>query len=258
MKNKHKIPQIGIRVIAPNAVTILALCAGLTSIRFALDMKWEMSVLFIMIAGVFDGLDGSIARLLKSTSKFGAELDSLSDMISFGVAPTIILYLWVLNDLGRLGWVVALAFAVCLALRLARFNCVLDEDQDPLKKAGFLTGIPAPMAAMLALIPMMLEFELEDKLFQNPKIVAVTTVLVCFGMVSKIPTISSRQLMISREHMLPLLLCIGLFAAASTVYNWWVPGLLGVMYVVSIPFSMHKFRQFLTKEKSVPDKAKKP
>lgn len=241
-RGPRKFRRISLRGIAPNVVTILALCAGLTAIRFALSGKWETAVFAIVLAGLFDGVDGSIARLLKSTSRFGAELDSLSDVVAFGVAPAVLLYLWALNDLGGIGWVIALAFPVCCALRLARFNSALEDDDEPRKQAGFLTGLPAPVAAGLALLPMMLEFELGNGIFRTPTLVGVTTIAVCFGMVSRTATFSFKQFVISREQMVPILLVVGLFAAAVTVYDWWMVTLMAVLYLLSIPFSVRRYR----------------
>jgi CDP-diacylglycerol--serine O-phosphatidyltransferase len=141
-----------LRAVAPNAVTALALCSGLSGVRFAIGGQWESAVAMIMVAGVLDGLDGRIARMLHGESRFGAELDSLSDAISFGVAPALIVYLWSLTALPRVGWICSLIFAVFCALRLARFNAKIDESHQPHKSAGFLTGVPAPAGAGLALM----------------------------------------------------------------------------------------------------------
>ena len=143
------IKAISIRTILPNVVTLFAFMAGLTSIKFALAGKWELAVAAVLLAGVFDGLDGTVARLLNSASRFGAELDSLSDVVAFGVAPSVILYLWVLEGLGRFGWATALIYAIAMALRLARFNSKLEDEKEPRQRTGFLTGVPAPMGAAL-------------------------------------------------------------------------------------------------------------
>src|SRR3954470_1422923 len=153
---------IPLRAVMPNAVTALALCFGLTGVRFAITGEWEKAVSAILIAGVLDGLDGRIARLLRAESRFGAELDSLSDVIAFGVSPAVILYLWTLQYIPKYGWVVALAHAVCCALRLARFNSQIDTKWQPHKSAGFLTGAPAPAGAGLALLPVILWLALGD------------------------------------------------------------------------------------------------
>lgn len=248
MKNGRLRKRVSLRGIAPNVVTILALSAGMTSLKFALAERWELAVFAILLAGVFDGIDGSIARLLKSASRFGAELDSLSDVVSFGVAPAAIMYLWALRELGGIGWVIALAYVICCALRLARFNSKLDGEDEPRKKAGFLTGIPAPAAAVLALMPIMLGFQTESDLFRSPALVGITTALVSLGMVSRLATFSFKQLIIPRDQMVPLLLFVGLFAAAVTVYQWAVVVTFGIAYLVSFPFSMQKFSRLTKSE----------
>ena len=227
--------KLHIRSMAPNIITILALAAGMTSIRYALDGNWERAALAVIIAGALDGIDGTIARLLKSTSRVGAELDSLSDVISFGVAPAVILYVWGLSKLGGIGWILALGFAVCCALRLARFNSKLEEEEDLRKKEGFLTGIPAPAAAGIAIMPLILEFKAGNGLFQNPVFVGAWTGILCFGMVSRIATFSWKGLMISRDQMIPLLLAVGLLAASLIVYTWWTLLAFGFIYILLIP-----------------------
>ncbi len=235
--------RLHIRSMAPNVITILALSAGMTSIRYALDGNWERAALAVIIAGTLDGIDGTIARLLKSASKFGAELDSLADVISFGVAPAVILYVWALNKLGGIGWVLALAFAVCCALRLARFNSKLEDGEDLRKKAGFLTGIPAPAAAGIAIIPLILEFKAGNGVFQNPGFVGIWTAVLCFGMVSRIATFSWKGLMISRDQMVPLLLGVGILAALLTVYTWWTLITFGLIYIILVPVAMVRYRR---------------
>ena len=159
---------IPLRAVLPNTVTALALCSGLTAIRFAILGNWEVAVLMVLAAAVFDGLDGKIARLVRAESRFGAELDSLSDAISFGVAPALILYLWSLNGLGRFGWMIALLLALFCALRLARFNANIDREDQPHKSAGFLTGVPAPAGALLAMTPLYLWLWTSEPMLRNP------------------------------------------------------------------------------------------
>lgn len=236
--------RLTLRSIAPNIVTVLALCAGLTSIKFALAGKFELSVAAIILAGVLDGVDGSIARMLKSTSKFGAELDSLSDAISFGVAPAIITYMWALQSLKGLGWVVALIYAVSCALRLARFNTGLDENGSARKK-GYLTGVPAPLGAGLALVPMITSFEFGVTFMTSAPFVAVWLAIVSLGLVSTLPTYSAKQLLIPRDKMMPLLVIVALVAALITTYGWLTALLVGIIYVGSIPFSVMSYKRSL-------------
>lgn len=235
-----RLKHLSIRAIAPNMITVLALSAGATAIRFALEARFEEAILAVLVAAILDGLDGGIARLLKTTSKFGAELDSLSDVISFGVAPAIILYNWNLHSLGGLGWILALAFIVSCALRLARFNSKLEDDEEPRRKAGFLTGIPAPVGAMLGLLPIMLVIEFSAEL-NRPELMGFTTALVSFGMVSKMPTYSFRSMIIRKDLMVPMLFLVGLMAAVATTYGWWTLIAPSIFYILSIPVGVYRF-----------------
>jgi CDP-diacylglycerol---serine O-phosphatidyltransferase len=170
---------IPLRAVLPNMVTALALCSGLTAIRFAILGNWEVAVLLVLAAAVFDGLDGKIARLVRGESRFGAELDSLSDAISFGVAPALILYLWSLQGLGRFGWMIALLLALFCALRLARFNANIDQEHQPHKSAGFLTGVPAPAGALLAMTPLYLWLWTGQEVLRTPIAIALWTPFQC-------------------------------------------------------------------------------
>lgn len=229
---------ISIRTILPNVVTLFAFMAGLTSIKFALAGKWEHAVFAILLAGVFDGLDGTVARLLKSTSRFGAELDSLSDVVSFGVAPAVILYLWVLEGLDRLGWAVALVYAIAMALRLARFNAKLDDEEEPRKRFGFLTGVPAPAGAIMLLMPLVVDFAFEQSLVrQYGLIVSAYAVVVAVLMVSTLPTISLKAFRVPRAWFVPVMLIIGIVIAGLFVRPWIVLCVIAVGYVASMPFS---------------------
>lgn len=248
--------RVSFRGMVPNMVTMLALAAGVTSLKFALQGQWSLAVFAVVLAGVFDGIDGSIARLLRSASRFGAELDSLSDVISFGLAPAVILYLWALQGLGGLGWVVALFFVICCALRLARFNSKLDDEDEPRKAAGFLTGIPAPVGAGLALLPMMLSFEIESDFFRTPGLVGIIAALVATGMVSRMATFSFKQIVIQREQIIPMLLGVGLLAAAITVYHWVMVIAIAVGYAATLPFSVWKFHR-ISRQISVDDAGSK-
>ncbi len=241
MPRKKRFRDLSFNRMIPNILTLLALAAGLTAIRFGLEGRWEHAVLAIFVAAVLDALDGRIARLLKGASKFGAELDSLSDMISFGVAPAVLLYSWNLKTLGGFGWIIALAFTVCCALRLARFNSKLDDDDEPRRKAGFLTGLPAPVAAGLGLMPVMVMLEYGNGFFTSPEFVGVYTALLCFGMVSKIPTYAFRGLIIRREYLVHTLLLVSLFAAAVTAYAWQPFIFAGLFYLLTIPVSVYRF-----------------
>lgn len=239
---EHRLRMIDFRIMLPSMVTMIALCSGSTAIRFALDGRLEAAMVAIVVAGVLDGIDGSLARFLKAPTKFGAELDSLSDIVSFGVAPAMLLYLWTLKDWKGGGWIVALAFVVCCALRLARFNSRLEDDEEPRRKAGFLTGVPSPVAAGLAMLPLMAVVQHQQSWAEHPQFVAAYTALICLAMVSKTPTYSFRNLLISREYFVPLLLAVGLFAAALTAYGWTPFLFFGVFYWLSIPLGWFRYR----------------
>jgi CDP-diacylglycerol--serine O-phosphatidyltransferase len=233
-----------IRTILPNAVTLFAFMAGLTAIRFALAGKWELSVFAVLLAGVFDGLDGTVARLLKSTSRFGAELDSLSDVVAFGVAPAVVLYLWGLQSLDRLGWGVALIYAIAMALRLARFNARLDDEEEPRKRLGFLTGVPAPMGAALLLVPLMVDFAVEDVIVQSyPALIIIYTVATALLIVSTIPTISLKAIRIRREWFVPVMLIIGVVIAGLFVRTWLVLLVIAALYMASMPWTLMAYEK---------------
>lgn len=224
----------------PNILTLLALCAGMTAIRFALGDNYHQAVIAILIAGILDGIDGRIARLLKGTSEFGAELDSLSDFVSFGVAPALLVYVWTLHGLASIGWMVALLFAVCCALRLARFNTQIGADL-PSYAYNFFTGVPAPAAAGLALLPMVLQFELGWEGFRTPWFSAVVLAAVAALMVSRVPTFSMKRIHVPREWVLGLLVVIGALAALATTEPWATLLVIGFLYIASIPWSIKAY-----------------
>jgi CDP-diacylglycerol---serine O-phosphatidyltransferase len=226
--------------MVPNVLTLLALCAGMTAMRFAMGGNFEAAVFSIIAAGVFDGLDGRMARLLKATSSFGAELDSLSDFISFGVAPAAVLYLWTLSELHGLGWAIALLFAVCCALRLARFNT--EASHETLSYvAPFFTGAPAPAGAGLVMVPMFLSFEWGDWFFRSPYLSAVTVTGVALLMISKVPTVSLKRIRIPHHLVIPTLLAFGVATGFLTTEPWLTLIVVGIVYVGSIPLTIHSY-----------------
>jgi len=246
LEKRRKLKSFSVRAIAPNAVTLLAFCAGLTSIRFALADKWELALAAIMLAAVFDGLDGTVARLLRSTSKFGAELDSLSDVVAFGVVPALLIYQWGLYSLDRLGWAACLIYAIAMILRLARFNARMDEDDGPRKKMGYLTGVPAPMGAGLLLAPIMLDVGYTGNLTQQyPLILAGYTVFIGLLIVSTLPTISMKFVKVPRDSFVMTLLIIGIIFALLFVYTWGVLLMVGLFYLISIPWCYIVYRRRL-------------
>lgn len=238
---KAKRPGIPLRAITPNAITALALCMGLTGIRFALNDLWEQALGAVIIAGVLDGLDGRIARLLRAESRFGAELDSLSDAIAFGVAPAFILYLWSLDDVPRFGWICALAYAICCALRLARFNAQIDAEEQPHKSAGFLTGVPAPAGAGLVFIPILLWLITGNDWFREPFVVAGWMLVIAILMISNIATYSWSSLRIGRSVRLEAIAGIAILGAAMFVVPWHTLLAVASLYVVLIPFSVMSY-----------------
>ena len=232
---------IPLRSVVPNAITALALCFGLSGVRFAIADDWERAVLMIVIAAVLDGMDGRIARMLKGQSRFGAELDSLSDVIAFGVSPAIILYLWSLQYLPKFGWMFALAHAVCAALRLARFNAAIDVEEQPHKSAGFLTGVPAPAGAGLTLLPVFLWLWTGLEFFQSTFLVAPWAALVAFLMISNIATFSWGSLRLRRHVRFGALVVIALIGGALLSAPWPTLSVAAVLYAGLIPFSIMSY-----------------
>ncbi len=224
----------------PNVLTLLALCAGMTAIRLAFEGKYEMAVIALLVAGILDGLDGRIARLLKSTSSFGAQLDSLADFIDFGVAPAIVVYLWSTAALGSLGWAVAAFYAICCALRLARFNTQLDAEL-PSYAYNFFTGVPAPAGAGLAIVPMFMSFEWGDTVFRSATLNAVVLAAVGALMASRVPTFSMKRLRIRPDQILPVLIGVAIAVALLTAAPWPALTLVGLAYLVSIPLTVRSY-----------------
>ncbi|WP_448502121.1 CDP-diacylglycerol--serine O-phosphatidyltransferase [Sphingomonas sp.] len=241
MKPVRRARGIPLRAVAPNAVTALALCSGLTGIRFGLSGDWERAVLMILLAGVLDGIDGRIARLVRGESRFGAELDSLADSISFGVSPALLIYLWALMDLPRIGWIAALMYAVFCALRLARFNANIDVVEQPHKSAGFLTGIPAPAGAGLAMLPLYLWFWTGEALFRSPWLVAPWVAFVAFLMVSSLATYSWSSLRLRRTVRFEAIVVVVIFAAAIVSAPWQTLSLICIAYLLTLPFSIRSY-----------------
>ena len=232
---------LAMRAVVPNAITAAAMCSGLTGIRFAISGMWPEAVIAVILAGVLDGIDGRIARLLRAQSRFGAELDSLADSLSFGTAPALILFLWSLNDLTRLGWFAALAFAVCGALRLARFNAQIDVKEQPHKSAGFLTGVPAPVGAGLAFLPVYLWLATGEALFRDPRLVAPWTALIAFLMISNVATLSWTLMRPRRDVRLGLILVVGMVFAALLLEPWWTLVAICAGYLALIPYAWTRY-----------------
>ena len=252
LNRRRAVRGIPLRALIPNAVTVLALCFGLTAVRFGIAGEWEKAVASIVVAGVLDGIDGRIARLLDGATRFGAELDSLSDVMAFGVAPALIIYLWSLQYLPGIGWVIALSHAVTCALRLARFNAAIDAAPQPHKRAGYLTGVPAPIAAALTLSPMFLTFWIEPALLSDPRIraalVSLVVLPVAFLMISSLPTYSWGSLRLRPSQRLPALVGVGLFAGALFSAPWMTLTLTCVAYAVAIPFASRSYARLTARD----------
>ena len=237
------------RAILPNTLTIIGVCIGLSSIKFALDQNYGLSIIALLISGILDTLDGRIARLIKGTSKVGKELDSLTDVVSFGVAPAFIMYFWTLNELGKLGWLIVLVYVVCCALRLARFN-IMTYDDELLWKQNFFEGVPSPGAAGLVMLPLVL-YKLEIYNFDQYRLLIVSTIFIITSilMISKIPTYSFKRIAIPRSTTIFLLFGIGLYFGLVFVYTFEVLFITGAVYLCTIPISYLHFRKIKNKEK---------
>ena len=230
------------RMILPNMLTLIGVCIGLSSIKFALDSKFELSIIAIIFAALFDGLDGRIARLIKGTSKVGKELDSLTDVISFGVAPAFIMYFWLLNNLGKFGWLLCLIYVVCVTLRLARFN--ISSNSEPSWRDNFFEGVPAPAGGILVLMPLILNLsELDVFNINYDLIVPIFFITTSFLLISKFPTYSLKKIIIPRSMTIFLLFGIVLFFGLLLIYTFKVIAFSGLIYLSLIPISFVHYRK---------------
>ena len=228
--------------LLPNALTIFGVCLGLSSIKFALDTNYAMAIIAIGFAAILDSLDGRVARLIKGTSKVGKELDSLTDVISFGVAPGFIMYFWTLNEIGKIGWMFVLIYTVCCALRLARFNLMIIEENETWK-INFFEGVPSPAAAGLVLLPLILNLSGLIQ-FENYTVLSSITILATsILMVSKIPTYSLKRILIARHLTIFLLLGIGIYVGLLIFYTFQTLFFSGLIYIFLIPISYFNYRQ---------------
>ncbi len=236
--------------LVPNIMTLLGLCAGLTGMRYALDGRFGAAVVAITVAAAIDGLDGRLARMLKATSRFGAEFDSLADFLCFGVAPAFVLYLWSLHRAGAFGFIPCMMFAVCMALRLARFNAALDSAPGPAYAYNFFTGVPAPAGAGLALFPLFVGLEARSlqwdwllTIVSHPLICAVVLVGTALLLVSTLPVWSFKNFKMPAEYVLPTFLGVGVFAALLVADPWAAMAAAGLIYVGMLPFSLRSFHR---------------
>jgi CDP-diacylglycerol--serine O-phosphatidyltransferase len=243
---RRRFRPIPVRTLVPNLITLLALCAGLTAIRFAVEGKLDIALGAIVFAAVLDGVDGRIARLLKGTSRFGAELDSLADFVNFGVAPGLILYFWDLHELKSAGWIAAMVFAICAGLRLARFNVMIDDPNRPVWAGNFFTGMPAPAGAITVLLPIYVEFLGVPKLAVVAPVTFVYTLVIGFLMVSKVPVYSGKKMgtRVPPDMVLPVFVVVVLFFALLLSYPWEVLTLGTLAYLASLPFGWLSYRDY--------------
>jgi CDP-diacylglycerol--serine O-phosphatidyltransferase len=226
--------------VLPNAITVLAMCAGLSAVQFALAKQFPAAIAAIAVAALLDSLDGRIARLLDATSKMGAELDSLADAISFGVAPALVLYVWQFQG-NRVGWVVALVFAVCIILRLARFNTLLDDTEQPPYAREFFVGVPAPAGGLSALLPLILTLQIgHDGWWNTDAVVMVWTVAIAALLISRIPTLSLKTIKVPAKAVAPLLVLTGLLAAAVITYPMLALATALLVYLLHIPYAVRR------------------
>src|SRR3954471_4699629 len=239
---RRRFRPIPVRMLVPNVITLLAICAGLTAIRLSTEGKVEWAVAAIVFAAVLDGIDGRVARMIKGQSKFGAELDSLADFVNFGVAPGLILYFWQLHELNNGGWIAAMVFAISGGLRLARFNASIDDPNKPPYAGNYFTGVPAPMGAILALLPLYLAF------LGTPKppatLTAAYVLLIAFLMVSRLPVYSGKQvrMRVPPEMVLPVFVSVIFFIALLIGYPWYILSVGSVLYLLSLPLGWKSYR----------------
>ena len=234
------------RMILPNMLTLIGVCIGLTSIRFALDGKFEFAIVAIIIAAIIDGLDGRIARLIKGTSKVGKELDSLTDMISFGVAPAFIMFFWKMDTLGRFGWLLCLVYVICVALRLARFN--INSNQEPSWRDNFFEGVPSPAGGILVLTPLIISltdfnFIQLNYSFITPILFIITSLLL----ISKFPTYSFKKIVIQRKTTIFLLFGIVLFVGLLLIYPFKMLSIAAIAYLLLLPISFFHYQKLKKK-----------
>jgi CDP-diacylglycerol--serine O-phosphatidyltransferase len=247
---RRRFKAIPVRTLVPNLITLLALCAGLTAIRLAMEEKLELALAAIVFAALLDGIDGRIARMLKGTSRFGAELDSLADFVNFGVAPALILYFWGLHELKSAGWIAALVFAICAGLRLARFNVMIDDPNKPIWAGNFFTGIPAPAGAITVLLPIYVTFLGAPMGLVTVWFTFLYTLSIALLMVSRLPVFSGKRVgkRVPPEMVLPVFVMVVLFFALLVSYPWQVLTLGTLVYLACLPLGWLSYREHQRKD----------
>ena len=249
---RRRFKAIPVRTLLPNLITLLALCAGLTAIRMAVENRLDMALAAIVLAVLLDGIDGRLARMLKGTSRFGAELDSLADFVNFGVAPALILYFWGLHELKSAGWIAALVFAICAALRLARFNVMIDDPNQPAWAGNFFTGIPAPAGAITVLLPIYLNFLGVSNGLVTVWLTFFYTVAIALLMVSRLPVFSGKRVgkRVPPELVLPVFVVVVLFFALLISYPWEVLTVGTLAYLGCLPLGWLSYREYQRKDEA--------
>jgi CDP-diacylglycerol---serine O-phosphatidyltransferase len=249
-EKRRRFQPIPVRTLVPNLITLLALCAGLTAIRVAFEGQMELALAAIVFAALLDGIDGRIARFLKGTSKFGAELDSLADFVNFGVAPALILYFWGLHELKSVGWIAAMVFAICAALRLARFNVMIDDPNKPAWAGNFFTGIPAPAGAITVLLPIYLFFLGMPVNLAAIWLVFFYCLFIALLMVSRLPVFSGKRVgkRVPPEMVLPVFVLVVLFFALLISFPWIVLSAGTVVYLACLPLGWWSYREYQRKD----------
>ncbi|MCC7275161.1 MAG: phosphatidylcholine/phosphatidylserine synthase [Alphaproteobacteria bacterium] len=242
-RSSGRLRALPINRLIPNVLTVLALAAGMTALRFGLEGRWDLAIGMVVLAAVLDGLDGRIARLIGGTSGFGAQLDSLSDVIAFGVAPGVLVHQFALKGIGGLGWIVALVYVTCCALRLARFNARLNDPDLPPWAYNFFSGVPAPAGAGLAILPMILAQQFPGAFFAHPLVNAVWLIAVAAMMISSIPTYAFKKLRVPQSQVPLALLGVGVLAAGGVSEPWLTLVVLGLVYIALIPLGIRSYRR---------------
>lgn len=230
--------------VFPNLITLAGMCCGLSSIRFAIMERWDLAVAFILAAALIDGMDGRVARMLGATSQFGAQLDSLSDFLCFGVAPALVMYLWQLHDIKGIGWAVVLFFSACTALRLARFNTALFDDNKEPWESKFFIGVPSPAGGILCLLPLIVSLELEMMVEVPKALIAFNVVLVAMLMASRIPTFSGKKIRIKHENLPQFMIAASLLLVLFIIAPWMFISVVSLCYLGSIIFSVRSWRAY--------------
>ncbi|WP_349364194.1 MAG: CDP-diacylglycerol--serine O-phosphatidyltransferase [Roseitalea porphyridii] len=242
---KRRLREIPLRFVVPNIITVLAICAGLSAVRMAFEERFDVAIGLVLLAAVLDGLDGRMARLVKGTSRFGAEMDSLADAVNFGVVPALVLYIFVLDEAAQFGWIAALLYVIACTLRLARFNVMAGDSNRPRWQQAYFVGIPAPGGALVVLLPVYLGFLGFSPGWFTASVVSVFTIVIGFLMVSNLPVWSGKTLgaRIPRTAVMPLILTVVLYVAALANFTWSTLTLSAIAYLCFLPFSVRLWRR---------------